>query len=104
MALTTAQDLAILSSWNLLTDYMNNKANFVSVGKIVYQALTAHGGSPPSGPSDVEQPLTLALQVTSVFKRICLAKPHAAASLYSVFALSLARYILDNEWTAVTQP
>jgi len=104
MALTTAQDLATLNSWSLLTDYTSNKTEFVAVGKIVYQALTGHGGSPPSGPNDLEQPLTLALQVTNIFKMVCTAKQHARPILYDLFALSLARYILDNEWTEVTKP
>lgn len=103
MPLTTPQDLATLNGWSLLTAYTNNKTLFVEVGKIVYRALGSTG-TPPNGPSDVEMPLTLALRVTNIFKKICAAKLHANFSLYPTFALSLARYILDTEWADITHP
>ena len=100
-AFTTALDLATLNHWQLLPRYTRNKTEFVAVGKIVYQALTAYGG-PPSGPIDLEQSLALALQVSNVFKNAC--PNHVPPILYPVFALALARYILDNEWIAVSHP
>lgn len=104
MALTTATDLATLSSWNLFRDYQRNKAAFVAVGRVVYRTLVTYGGVPPRGPIDLEQPLAAALRVTLIFKMVCAAKPHARPSLYVVFSLALARYILDNEWAVVTSP
>lgn len=104
MALTTAQDLATLHSWNLLNDYQRNKAAFVTVAKVVYQTLVTYGGVPPRGPIDVEQPLAAALRVTNIFNMVCAAKLHARPSLYAIFALALARHILDNEWGHVINP
>lgn len=104
MALTTANDLAMLTGWNLLTNYRKNKQSFVNVGKIVYQALNAYSANPPSGPNDVELPLTKALQSANVFKTVCAAKHHARSSYYPTFASALARHMLDNEWTDITQP
>jgi hypothetical protein len=104
MALTTAQDLATLHSWNFLTDYPRHRAAFLDVAKAAYRALRTFSGAPPSGPIDLEAPLAAALQVTHVFKTLCAAKPHARPSLYPVFASALARYILDREWSEVTSP
>lgn len=106
MPLTTAMDLAILSSWNWVRDYARtrNKTAFIQVGKIVYQTLTPHGGSPPSGPNAVEQPLSTALRVANIFKILCQAKPHANPTFYPIFAESLTRYILDNEWNEIIKP
>jgi hypothetical protein len=104
MGLTTAQDLATLSSWSLLRSYQRNKAALLAVGKAVYQVLSLHSGGPPPSAIDMEQPLTAALRVNNVFKAICTSKGHANPSLHAVFALALARYILDFEWPAVTSP
>jgi hypothetical protein len=104
MALTTAQDLATLQSWNLLNDYQRNKAAFIAVAKVVYQTLVNYGGAPPQGPIDIEQPLAAALRVTTIFHRVCAAKRHARPSLYAIFARALARYILDTEWGRIINP
>ena len=104
MGLTTAQDLAILSSWNLLRSYQRNKASLLAVGKATYQILRTHGGGPPPSAIEMEQPLTAALRVNNVFQAICTSKGHANPSLHTIFALALARYILDFEWQAVTSP
>ena len=104
MGLTTAQDLATLSSWSLLRSYQRNKAALLAVGKAVYQVLSIHGGGPPPSAVEMEQPLTAALRVNNVFKAICTSKGHANPSLHVVFALALARYMLDFEWQAITSP
>jgi hypothetical protein len=105
MGLTTAQDLATLSSWSLLRSYQRNKAALLAVGKAVYQTLNFYNpGPPPPSAIDMEQPLTAALRVNNVFKAICTSKGHANPSLHAVFALALARYMLDFEWQAITSP
>jgi hypothetical protein len=104
MGLTTAHDLAILSSWSLLRSYQRNKASLLAVGKATYQALSIHGGGPPSNAINVERPFAAALRVSNVFKAICASKAHANPSLHPVFALALARHILDYEWQAITSP
>jgi hypothetical protein len=104
MGLTTAQDLATLRSWSLLRNYQRNKVPLLAVGKAIYQAITIHGGGAPPGAIDLERPLTAALRVDNVFKAICASKGHANPSLHPVFALAMARYILDFEWQAVTSP
>jgi hypothetical protein len=104
MGLTTAQDLAILSSWTLLRSYQRNKASLLAVGKSTYRALRIHSGGPPPSPINIEQPLEAALRVSNVFKAICASKAHANPSLHPVFALAMARYILDYEWQAVISP
>jgi hypothetical protein len=104
MGLTTAQDLAILHSWSLLRSYRRNKVPLIAVGKAVYQAITIHGGGAPPSAIGLEQPFTAALRVDNVFKAICASKSHANPSLHAVFALALARYILDFEWQTVTSP
>jgi hypothetical protein len=104
MGLTTAQDLATLNSWSLFRSYRRNKAALLSVGKATYQLLRTHGGGPPPSATDMEQPFTAALRVDNVFKAICASKGHANPSLHAVFALVMARYILDSEWQAVTSP
>jgi hypothetical protein len=74
----------------------------LAVSKAIYRTITVHGeGSLPGG-IDLEQPLTVALRVDNVFKAICASKGHANTSLHAVFALAMARYILDFEWQAVT--
>jgi hypothetical protein len=104
MGLTTAQDLATLSSWSLLRSYRRNKVALIAVGKAIYQAIMIHGGGSPPSIIHLEQPLTAALRVDNVFKAICASKGHANLSLHAVFALAMARYILDFEWQAVTSP
>jgi hypothetical protein len=104
MGLTTAQDLATLNSWSLLRSYRRNKVALLAVGKATYQILRTHGGGSPPSVIDMEQPLTAALRVDNVFKAICASKGHANPSLHAVFALAMARYILDFEWQAVTSP
>jgi hypothetical protein len=104
MGLTTAMDLATLKSWNLLTDFAANKQTFVAVGKIVYQALRAYSPMTSISPMDLERPLGVTLQASTVFKTICAAKRHASPSLYGVFASALARYLIDYEWQTVTRP
>ena len=106
MPLTSALDLATLNSWSWIRDYAKtrNKTAFIQLGKIVYQVLVNHGGSPPSGPSDVEQSLVAALRISNVFKILCGAKPHANPALYPTFASALARYILDSAWHVIIQP
>ena len=103
MALTTATDLITLNSRSFLTDYTNNKQQFVGVGKIVYQALQTHGGSAPAQ-TNLEQPLGVALQSATVFKTVCAAKPHANPVFYSTYAFALARYMIDNNWSDITAP
>ena len=104
MALTTALDLATLGSWNLLTDYGTNKAVFIAVGKAIYQAITTYNQGSPIGLVDLERPLAAALRVNNIFKTICASKWHANPSLHAVFALALARYIIDYEWQNITSP
>lgn len=104
MALTTAQDLLTLSSWNWLRDYSKNRQAFIDIGKIVYQSLTAYSPSYPSGPNVLEPPLTAALRVANIFRILCQSRPFARPSLYPCFASALARYILDNEWAEITHP
>jgi hypothetical protein len=104
VGLTTALDLATLSSLNWLIDYANNKTAFNAVGKVVYQVLMSHSGSAPTGPHMLEQPLMVALQVNNTFKAVCASKAHINPIMYPTFALALARYILDNEWTDITSP
>jgi hypothetical protein len=104
MGLTTAQDFATLNSWSLLRSYQRNKTSLLAVGKAVYQVLSIHGGGSPPSAVDMEQFLAAALRVNNVFKAICMSKGHANPSLHAVFALALARYILDFEWQAVTSP
>lgn len=79
---------------------MRNKAAFIELGRITYQALDARG-VPPNGPSDLETPLATAMRVTSIFKKICASKAHAKSSLYPVFASSLTRFIIDTEWNEI---
>jgi hypothetical protein len=105
MPLTTALELATLSSWNWLRDYRGrNKTVFIEAAKIVYQSLALYSGGPPSGPDALEQSLVAALMVLNVFKILCQRKRHANPFLYPVFALALAHYILDNEWQTIIQP
>jgi len=104
MGLTTAQDLATLSSWSLLRSYQSNRVALIAVGKAIYQAIMIHGGGAPPSVIDLEQPFTAALRVDNVFKAICTSKAHANPSLHVVFARAMARYILDVEWLAVTSP
>jgi hypothetical protein len=104
MGLTTAQDLAILNSWSLLRSYQRNRVALIAVGKAIYQAITIHGAGTPPSAINLEQPFTAALRVDNVFKAICTSKGHANPSLHVVFALAMARYILDLEWPAVTSP
>ena len=44
----TIYDESVLKGRNLLTDYVNNKQQFIQVGKLVYQNLLTHGGTPPN--------------------------------------------------------
>jgi hypothetical protein len=81
-----------------------NKVPLLAVGKAIYRTITVHGGGSPPGAIDLEQPLTAELRVDNVFKAICASKGHANTSLHAVFALAMARYILDFEWQAVTNP
>jgi hypothetical protein len=106
MPLTTAQDLLILHRWSWLRAYARNKQDFIEIGNIVFQAITATPGNPPPGPSDLEHALAVALQSTGIFKKLCVVRlrSYARSGLYPHFALGLARYMLDNDWAAVTQP
>jgi hypothetical protein len=104
MGLLTAQNYGTLQSWSLLRSYRRNKVPLLAVGKATYQILRTHGGGSPPSAIDMEQPLTAALRVNNVFKAICASKGHANPSLHVVFALAMARYILDFEWQAVTTP
>jgi hypothetical protein len=64
MPLTTALELAILTSWSWLRDYRGrNKTVFIEAAKIVYQSLARYGGGPPSGPNALEQSFVAALMV-----------------------------------------
>jgi hypothetical protein len=98
MGLTTAPNLATLQSWSLLVEYTGNTATLVAVGKVVYQALRAFNQGSPISPADLEQPLAVALRVSTVFKTGCAAKRHAWPLLHSVFSLALARYVIDYQW------
>ena len=103
MAFTTATDLQTLKSRSFLTDYMKNRTKFIEVGKIVYQALLNHGGTVPAE-ADMERPLAVALQSTTLFNTLCAAKPHANPVFYPTFAYALARYILDDSWNEISTP
>jgi len=104
MGLTTAQDLEALNSWSILRDYANNQEALLTAGKVAYQMLRYFGGEPPPSAGDLEQPLKLALQATGTFKTICATKRHANPALYAVFALALARYMLDFDWRSIASP
>jgi hypothetical protein len=105
VALLTSQDLAVLNGWDLLRAYKNNRAAFLSVGKLAYQGLVGVGmGLPPPGPREVEPLLTTALQTARFFKAICYSRKYASPSLHPTFALALARYMLDNEWADISSP
>ena len=101
MPLATTQDIALLTGWNLLSAYVNNKAALVAVGNAVYQALNTYVS--PLVANDVERPLIAALLTNTVFRGICFSKQHARPSLHPAFAGALARYMLDTEWTAITR-
>lgn len=102
MALLTSQDLAILSTWSFLRDYARNRDAFLEVGRMAYRILDSLVG-PPHNPSDMELALTQGLWATRIFQILCQSKAHATFPLHSVFALALARYMLDNEWTEITR-
>jgi hypothetical protein len=55
-------------------------------------------------PAHLEQPFATALQATNIFQRLCSTKPYASPELYPVFALALSRYILDNDWSVISNP
>ena len=103
MALTTASNLKTLQGRSFLTDYTAYKTELVEVGKIAYQTLATHLGSPPSD-VDMERPLVTALQSTALFNNLCAAKPHASPMHYPAFAEALARYLLDNDWSDISAP
>lgn len=104
MPLTTSVDIAILKSWNLHRDYLNNKQTFIDVGRIVYQTLTKHSVAAPHGPHEMEDPLLYALIAYSPFKILCHSKRHASPTFHIAFARALARYMLDNEWSNIIAP
>ena len=102
MAFTT-QDRLTLQTRSFLKDYGNNNSQFIEVGKIVYQTLLTYGGTAPVA-SDVERPLAIALQSTTLFKTLCAAKPHANPKFYPAFAEALARYMLYDAWHVIRTP
>jgi hypothetical protein len=99
----TAYDESVLKSRNFLTDYANNKEQFVEVGKLVYRTLLTHGGNSPSQ-TDMERPLGIALQSANIFKAICGGKLHAPPMFYPTFAFALARYIIATAWSDIINP
>ena len=103
MALTTALDWNRLNDRSFLTDYTAYKTELVDVGKLLYQALSPHGGSAPTA-VDMEGPLAAALENATIFRKICAAKLHAHPMHYPAFAESLARYMLDNDWNDISSP
>jgi hypothetical protein len=86
------------------TDYQGNTGPLVAVGNAVYQALRTFSQGHTISPLDLERPLVAALQVSAVFKMVCATKRHAQPALYAVFALALARYLIDYEWHNITRP
>jgi hypothetical protein len=107
MALTTPLDKIMLGSWSWLRDYTANKTAFIDLARIVYEVLAKYAVksyNSPLGPDDVEGPLTAAIQTCNIFKLLCTTKQHARPGLYPVFARTLAKYIIDNEWVAITRP
>ena len=110
MALCTAYDIAVLTTWNVLRDYNRNRAAFIAIGKASYWTLLRHGGPTVAVPSTLERPLQAALEAASLFKTICATKWHAApnptlpSNLHAAWSLALARYILDNEWARLIAP
>jgi hypothetical protein len=106
MALTTQQDIATLDSWSWLRDYTSNKPAFIDLSRITYEVLSKYAANPkpPLGPDDMEEPLTVAIRVSNVFKLLCVAKPHASPALHPVFARLLAKYIIDFEWARISRP
>lgn len=97
MALATSQDIALLSRWSFISAYQKNRQALRAVGVMVCKGLTAAGGT-LGGPTNVEQPLAVALLGSAVFQSLCLSKRHASPALHYTFALALARYMLDNDW------
>ena len=109
MALTTPLDLATLRSWSWLRDYGANKTAFTDIARIVYQVLDKYAVKSPNyplalGPDDLLGPLSAAIQTCDMFKILCVSKQHASPVLYRVFARTLAKYIIDNEWGTITVP
>lgn len=96
MTLTTAADMATLSSRSFLTDYASNQAKFIALGKHVYQSLAAKGPAPAK--ADMETPLDVFLQGATFFNTLCASKRYANPIFYPTFSLALARYTLDQEW------
>jgi hypothetical protein len=107
MALTTRLDIITLGTWSWLTDYTANRTAFIDLARIVYQILAKYAlksYNSPLGPDDMEGPLTDAIQTCDIFRLLCIAKQHARPALYPVFARTLAKYIIDNEWVTITRP
>jgi hypothetical protein len=106
MALTTPQDITTLDSWSWLRDYAANKTAFIDLARIIYQLFAKYAANPrpPLGPDDLEEPLTMAIRTSNIFKLLCVAKPHARPSLHAVFARLLAKYIIDCDWVTITRP
>ena len=105
MALTTQQDITTLDSWSWLRDYTANKPAFIDLARIIYQVLAkfAANPNPPLGPDDMEEPLTIAIRTSNIFRLLCAAKLHASPALHPVFARLLAKYIIDFEWVSISR-
>jgi hypothetical protein len=104
MPLSSPQDVAMLVSWNLMSDLRRNKRSLVGVGKILYQGLTIFAPGRSLNPSDLEGPLAMALLSADVFKLICASKAHAPPAFHPTFAGAYARFLLDNEWGGISAP
>ena len=96
-------ELATLQYFSFTGDYGRYRMNLIDVGRQIYQAYRVLL-RPGHEQEDMEQPLSAGLLYSNVFRRSMSLKIRAyqPRSLYPGFALLLAKYVIDRDWTEIT--
>jgi hypothetical protein len=104
MAFLTATDDQLLKSWNFYADSANDTQFFIDVGKAAYKSMMYHGKHPPQ-PGQLVAIFRISLLASQKFANYMnTKKSHMLPAIWPVFATAVVRYMLDNQWGAISGP
>lgn len=95
------KDEALLKSWNFLNKYHELRPKLIALAKGVYIVLKSLLGDKIS-PQDCGAPFIDVLNQDSDWQKVLGNKVYARPVLHKTFTESMARYVLEKEWSDIS--
>jgi hypothetical protein len=103
-SILTPSDAAVLTSWGFNPSggtYQQYRAGLISVPKSVYQALNVNPQLPPTQSQCENGTITAMVTSGHFVAYVKTAHGHMNPNNWPVFAVSLSRFLLENEWNDI---